>query len=68
MKHLDSARDKVMIGPERKARLLDEEVNRIEANHEGGHAIFAYYTKESPCHVALVLDIQHISQKKTDIT
>lgn len=47
MKHLESARDKVLMGPERKARLPDEEANRITAYHEGGHAIVAYYTKVS---------------------
>lgn len=45
MKHLESARDKVLMGPERKARLPDEEANKITAYHEGGHAIVAYYTK-----------------------
>jgi ATP-dependent metalloprotease len=45
MKHLEHARDKVLMGPERKSRLPDEEANRITAYHEGGHAIVAYYTK-----------------------
>lgn len=47
MKHLETARDKVLMGPERKARLPDEEANLITAYHEGGHAIVAYYTKVS---------------------
>lgn len=47
MRHLESARDKVLMGPERKARLPDEEANKITAYHEGGHAIVAYYTKVS---------------------
>lgn len=45
MKHLENARDKVLMGPERKSRLPDEEANKITAYHEGGHAIVAYYTK-----------------------
>jgi len=45
MRHLESARDKVLMGPERKARLPDEEANKITAYHEGGHAIVAFYTK-----------------------
>lgn len=45
MRHIESARDKVLMGPERKARLPDEEANKITAYHEGGHAIVAYYTK-----------------------
>uniref|UniRef100_A0A6M2DH48 Putative atp-dependent zinc metalloprotease yme1 protein isoform x2 n=1 Tax=Xenopsylla cheopis TaxID=163159 RepID=A0A6M2DH48_XENCH len=56
MKHLESARDKVLMGPERKARLPDEEANRITAYHEGGHAIVAYYTKEShPLHKVTII-------------
>lgn len=47
MRHLENARDKVLMGPERKARLPDEEANKITAYHEGGHAIVAYYTKVS---------------------
>lgn len=47
MRHLESARDKVLMGPERKARLPDEEANKITAYHEGGHAIVAFYTKVS---------------------
>lgn len=47
MKHLESARDKVLMGPERKSRLPDEEANEITAYHEAGHAIVGYYTKES---------------------
>lgn len=56
MKHLESARDKVLMGPERKMRLPDEEANRITAYHEGGHAIVAYYTKEShPLHKVTIM-------------
>lgn len=49
MRHLENARDKVLMGPERKLRLPDEEANKITAYHEGGHAIVAYYTKVSIC-------------------
>lgn len=56
MKHLESARDKVLMGPERRARLPDEEANEITAYHEGGHAIVAYYTKEShPLHKVTIM-------------
>lgn len=58
MKHLENARDKVLMGPERKSRLPDEEANKITAYHEGGHAIVAYYTKVS----------RKEDQKKPDIT
>ncbi|XP_055382941.1 ATP-dependent zinc metalloprotease YME1L [Condylostylus longicornis] len=56
MKHLETARDKVLMGPERKARLPDEEANKITAYHEGGHAIVAYYTKGShPLHKVTIM-------------
>lgn len=48
MRHVENARDKVLMGPERKARIPDEEANKITAYHEGGHAIVAYYTKVFP--------------------
>lgn len=47
MKHLENARDKVLMGPERKTRIPDEEANLITAYHEGGHAIVAHYTKDA---------------------
>ncbi|GAB0098275.1 ATP-dependent zinc metalloprotease YME1L [Sergentomyia squamirostris] len=56
MKHLESARDKVLMGPEKKARIPDEDANKITAYHEGGHAIVAYYTKEShPIHKVTIM-------------
>lgn len=56
MKHLESARDKVLMGPERKSRIPDEEANLITAYHEGGHAIVAYYTKDShPLHKVTII-------------
>jgi len=56
MKYLENARDKVLMGPERKARIPDEEANTITAYHEGGHAIVAYYTKDShPLHKVTII-------------
>ncbi|XP_067002984.1 ATP-dependent zinc metalloprotease YME1L isoform X2 [Anabrus simplex] len=56
MKHLENARDKVLMGPERKSRLPDEEANLITAYHEGGHAIVAYYTKDAhPLHKVTII-------------
>lgn len=45
IRHVENAHDKVLMDPERKARIPDEEANKITAYHEGGHAIVAYYTK-----------------------
>ena len=37
--HLDLAKDKIMMGAERKSMILSEEQKRIIAYHEAGHAI-----------------------------
>lgn len=56
MKYLENARDKVLMGPERKSRIPDEEANMITAYHEGGHAVVAYYTKGShPLHKVTII-------------
>ncbi len=49
--YLEQARDKVLMGPERKSRIPDEEANLITAYHEGGHTIVAHYTQDAhPLH------------------
>nr|XP_045614044.1 ATP-dependent zinc metalloprotease YME1L-like [Procambarus clarkii] len=56
MKHLEAARDKVLMGPERKSRIPDEEANLVTAYHEGGHTLVAYYTKDShPLHKVTII-------------
>lgn len=56
MKHLESARDKVLMGPEKKSRIADEDVNKVTAYHEGGHTLVAYYTKHShPLHKVTII-------------
>lgn len=56
MRHLENARDKVLMGPERKTRIPDEEANTITAYHEGGHTIVAYYTKDAhPLHKVTII-------------
>lgn len=48
MKHLEYARDKVLMGPEGKLKYRDEEVNRITAYHEAGHALVTFFTTDAP--------------------
>jgi ATP-dependent Zn protease len=46
----------VLAGPERKGRIPDEEANMITAYHEGGHAVVAYFTKDShPLHKVTII-------------
>jgi cell division protease FtsH len=39
MAHFDEARDKVMLGAERRSMVLTESERRLTAYHEGGHAV-----------------------------
>jgi hypothetical protein len=64
-----------LAGPERKARIPDEEANTITAYHEGGHAVVAYYTKDShPLHKVTIIprgpSLGHVSNSliKNDIS
>ena len=51
MKDFEEAKDKVMMGLERKSLVLTSEDKKITAYHEAGHALVAYYTKNSdPVH------------------
>jgi hypothetical protein len=46
----------MILGPERKSRIPDEEANEITAYHEGGHTIVAFYTKDShPLHKVTII-------------
>lgn len=56
MHHLERARDKVIMGPEGKRKIINEEDNRITAFHEAGHALVAYYTKDAvPLHKVTIV-------------
>uniref|UniRef100_A0AAQ4R470 ATP-dependent zinc metalloprotease YME1L1 n=1 Tax=Gasterosteus aculeatus aculeatus TaxID=481459 RepID=A0AAQ4R470_GASAC len=47
MKDLEFAKDKIIMGPERKSVEIDKKNKTITAYHESGHAIVAYYTKDA---------------------
>jgi cell division protease FtsH len=53
----DEARDKILMGPERKNKIMSEDERRLTAYHEGGHALIAYTLKDSahPIHKATIL-------------
>lgn len=56
MHHIEAARDKIMMGPERKSRLPDEEANKITAYHEAGHTIVGFYTQDAnPVHKVTIM-------------
>ena len=47
MDELFSAIEKVMIGPERKSRVINDQEKKITAYHEAGHAIVAHFLPNS---------------------
>ncbi|RVE61467.1 hypothetical protein OJAV_G00171090 [Oryzias javanicus] len=47
MKELEFAKDKILMGPERRSAEIDQKNKIITAYHESGHAIVAYYTKDA---------------------
>jgi len=54
--HLEWARDKILMGAERKSSLMTEESRKCTAYHEGGHAIMAIKTKGAdPIHKATIM-------------
>ena len=56
MSYIENSRDKVLMGPEKKSRIPDEEANKITAYHEAGHALVAYHTKDShPLHKVTII-------------
>ncbi|KDR81608.1 hypothetical protein GALMADRAFT_239667 [Galerina marginata CBS 339.88] len=44
LKHFEWARDRILMGAERKSQYLDEKSKLATAYHEGGHALVALYT------------------------
>ncbi|GFS19419.1 ATP-dependent zinc metalloprotease YME1 [Elysia marginata] len=56
MQQLDFARDKIIMGPERKHRIPDDDTNWLTAYHEAGHTLVAYYTKDAtPLHKVTII-------------
>ncbi|XP_053738869.1 ATP-dependent zinc metalloprotease YME1L1b isoform X2 [Synchiropus splendidus] len=47
MKELEFAKDKILMGPERRSAEIDKKNRQITAYHESGHAIVAFYTKDA---------------------
>ncbi|XP_035283676.1 ATP-dependent zinc metalloprotease YME1L1-like isoform X1 [Anguilla anguilla] len=47
MTELEFAKDKMLMGPERRSVEIDEKNKKITAYHESGHAIVASYTKDA---------------------
>jgi cell division protease FtsH len=56
MKEFEEAKDKVMMGSERKSMVMTEDEKRMTAYHEAGHAIVALHEPASdPIHKATII-------------
>ncbi len=56
MLEFENAKDKVMMGAERRSLVMSEEEKRLTAYHEGGHALCALYEPESdPLHKVTII-------------
>jgi len=56
MEDFEGAKDKIMMGSERKSMVMTEEEKKLTAYHEAGHAIVAIHEKESdPIHKATII-------------
>jgi cell division protease FtsH len=56
MAELEDAKDKVMMGTERRSMAMSDEEKKLTAYHEGGHAIIALHVKGSdPIHKATII-------------
>ncbi|PIK37533.1 putative ATP-dependent zinc metalloprotease YME1L1 [Apostichopus japonicus] len=47
MSDVEFAKDKILMGPERKSAQIDVKNLEITAYHEGGHALVAFYTQDA---------------------
>src|SRR5262249_36579282 len=55
-KEFEDAKDKVMMGAERRSMVMSEEEKKLTAWHEGGHAVVALNVPESdPVHKATII-------------
>ena len=56
MEDVEEAKDKVMMGAERRSMVMSEDEKKLTAYHEGGHAIVALNEKASdPIHKATII-------------
>ncbi|KAL2913563.1 i-AAA protease yme1 [Polyrhizophydium stewartii] len=56
MSHLEWAKDKIIMGSEKKSAVITEENKRLTAYHEGGHTLAALYTQGAmPLHKVTVI-------------
>ncbi|MCU0847293.1 MAG: ATP-dependent zinc metalloprotease FtsH [Spirochaetes bacterium] len=55
MPDMEDAKDKVLMGPERRSILISDKEKEIIAYHEGGHAILGVLTGSDPVHKVTII-------------
>lgn len=56
MSDFEEAKDKILMGPERKSMVMSDNEKKLTAYHESGHAIVGYFTQGSdPIHKATII-------------
>jgi cell division protease FtsH len=55
MEEMEDAKDKVMMGPERKSMIISDDEKKIIAYHEAGHTILGLLTGSDPVHKVTVI-------------
>ncbi len=56
MDEFEAAKDKVMMGPERRSMVMTDEEKKLTAYHEAGHALVALYVpKHDPLHKVTII-------------
>ena len=56
MEDFDEAKDKVLLGPERKSRIMKEDSRRMTAYHEAGHAVVGSFLEHAdPIHKVTII-------------
>jgi cell division protease FtsH len=71
MIEFDLAKDKILMGAEKRSLQMSDEEKKLTAYHEGGHAIVAFYQAESdPIHKATIIPrgralgmVQHLPER-----
>ncbi len=56
MEHFELAKDKIMMGAERRSLSMSDDEKSLTAYHEGGHALVAFHLEDSdPIHKATII-------------
>ncbi len=55
MEEMEEAKDKVLMGPERRSMLISDSEKKVIAYHEAGHAILGLLTGSDPVHKVTII-------------